>query len=400
MLFNCYIPVVFISTTACSTCFSHIILVSSPNVDFTFSLLCAITCLLNALNGGFYSHAMCNFQQLYVVFGIGSNAWLNSIIAHQLHKILRQSNTRRRYKLPTRKQVTIQSLIVYAWCLFLGAWGYNRSERFPYMAGQLSGLACLPLEGNSKANVIFFWLCFFPLFAGIPIVYVLYICWDIYAKKLFPPPGQRRLFTIYFGRLIIVFLVMWIPTLVLLFVFSEWVPEWVDFFGGSWSHLQGGISAFLALLKPDIKDAFVRFLTCRCNFREDEDKIDSANRLSSTRLSNSSAGVRSSYWWPRDQPNTTSNTSSFASSYNSSYASSVGGSSTDLQDGLRPDSLAEIEEADIEEDTSYYFNEKSEEMFEGPKIVSEDSSEFQLKAEGSSRELCAEMGDHVISLKN
>merc|ERR1711976_1090557 len=67
--------------------------------DFTFSLLCAITCLLNALNGGFYSHAMCNFQQLYVVFGIGSNAWLNSIIAHQLHKILRQSNTRRRYKL-------------------------------------------------------------------------------------------------------------------------------------------------------------------------------------------------------------------------------------------------------------------------------------------------------------
>ena len=52
--------------------------------DFVFSLLCAMTCLLNAINGAYWSHWMCNFQQLYVVFGIGANAWLNAIIAHQL----------------------------------------------------------------------------------------------------------------------------------------------------------------------------------------------------------------------------------------------------------------------------------------------------------------------------
>lgn len=360
--------------------------------DFTFSLLCTITCLLNALNKGFYSHSMCNFQQLYVIFGIGSNAWLNSIIAHQLHKILRQSHTRRKYKLPTRKQVSIQALAVYAWCLFLGAWGYNRSERFPYMAGQLSGLACLPLEGNSTANVIFFWAVFFPAFAGIPIIYVVYVSWDICHKKLLPPPGQRRLFTIYFGRLIIVFLVMWIPTLVLLFVFSKYMPEWVDFFAGSWSHLQGGISAFLALLKPDIKEAFLRFITCRCFNTEDENCADNGSRRPSfSRHSTASGGVRSSYFWPREHSNT--------SSLVSSYASSIGGSSMDLQDGVRPDSLADIEE-DIEEDKSFYFNEATDgEIVRGPKTVSENSLQFQIKAEGSSRELCAEMGDHVISLK-
>lgn len=356
--------------------------------DITFSLLCALTCLLNALNGSYYSHAMCNLQQFYVVFGIGANAWLNAIIAHQLHKILRQSRTRQRYKLPTRRRVTLQSLAVYAWCLFLGSLGFNESKRFPFISGQASGLACLPLEGRTVASKALFWVAFFPAFAGIPIFYVAYISWDIYHKNLFPPPGQRRLFTIYFGRLIIVFLVMWIPTLVLMFLFSPFMPQWVDFLGGSWSHLQGGISAILALLKPDIKDAFLKFLTCGC-FIEEEHCGENRTRPSSSRISASSGGVRNSYWWPREQSN--------HSSFVSSYVSSVGGSSVDLQDGVRPDSTAD----DIEEDTSYYFNEKSDgEMVTGITTASNHGSlQFQIRAEGSSRELCAAMGDHVISLK-
>lgn len=166
------------------------------------------------------------------------------------------------------------------------------------------------------------------------------------------------------------------------------MPQWVDFLGGSWSHLQGGISAILALLKPDIKDAFLKFLTCGC-FIEEEYCGENRTRPSSSRISASSGGVRSSYWWPREQSN--------HSSFVSSYVSSVGGSSVDLQDGVRPDSTAD----DIEEDTSYYFNEKSDgEMVTGITTASNHGSlQFQIRAEGSSRELCAAMGDHVISLK-
>lgn len=40
-----------------------------------------------------------------------------------------------------------------------------------------------------------------------------------------PSPGRRRLFTIYFGRLIIVFSIMWIPGLLLIFVLAA--PHWV-----------------------------------------------------------------------------------------------------------------------------------------------------------------------------
>lgn len=273
--------------------------------DFTFSLLCALTCLLNALNGAYWSHWMCNFQQFYVVFGIGANAWLNCIIAHQLHMILQHSSTRRRYKLPTRRRVTFHAVAVYLWCFFLGSWGIYEAENFPFHSGQASGLACLPLEGSDKASSIFFWVCFFPLFVGIPIAGVVWICWNIFFRKLMPPPGRRRLFTIYFGRLIIVFLVMWIPTLLLMFFFAPWAPQWVDFFGGAWSHLQGGLSALLVLLKPDIMEAFQKFIRCRGHVKDESTENDSqqltsgfssSGRMSSGRLS---SGLRGSYWWPR-----------------------------------------------------------------------------------------------------
>jgi hypothetical protein len=261
--------------------------------DFVFSLLCTMTCLLNAINGAYWSHFMCNFQQFYVVFGIGANAWLNCVVAYQLHMILRNSKIGRRYKLPTRRRVTIQAVTVYLWCSFLGSWGIYEADNFPFHSGQVSGLACLPIEGRDKNSLIFFWVCFFPLFVGIPIAFVVGICWDILFRKLMPPPGRRRLFMIYFGRLITVFLIMWIPCMLILFILAA--PHWVDFLGGSWSHLQGGVSAFLILLKPDIWEAFKEFITCHCH--EDENSQQFGSGMFGSGMF--SSGVRGSYWWPR-----------------------------------------------------------------------------------------------------
>jgi hypothetical protein len=58
--------------------------------------------------------------------------------------------------------------------------------------------------------------------------------------KLLPPSGKRRLLTIYFGRLCLVFIIMWIPAFVVMFVATEWLSPWVDWVGGTWSHLQAG----------------------------------------------------------------------------------------------------------------------------------------------------------------
>lgn len=273
--------------------------------DFMFSLLCGTTCLVNALNGEYLSHWMCNFQQFYCVFGIGANAWMNAVIAFQLHKILRDSHQRRRYMVPSSRQIYLQSLAVYLWCLFLASWGLYDTPAFPFHSGQISGLACLPVELD-QASTIFFWLLFFPCFAGFPVLYVLWVCWDVYRKKLLPPAGKRRLLSIYFGRLVLVFLVFWVPTLLILFAFAPEVSVWVRFAGGTWSHLQGCASAIITLLKPDIAEAVKNFITCKCSKGEETNGLNGSRRRTSAglgyRFSNDSQDV-SIEMQAQDRPN-------------------------------------------------------------------------------------------------
>ncbi|CAM9173721.1 unnamed protein product, partial [Heterosigma akashiwo] len=229
--------------------------------DFVFSLCCSVTCLLNAINGSYWSHWMCKFQQLYAVFGIGANAWLNGIVPYQLHRMMKDSTATRRFKPPTLGEVTKNALRVYLWCLFLASWGlYGTSSFFPYYTGLRSGLACLPSEID-QASSIMLWAVFFPLFAGLPLLYFAWVSFDVYYHNLMPPTGKRRLLTIYFGRIELVFIAMWIPSLVLIFMVANAKP-WLAFAGGTWSHLQGAFSALVSLLKPDIQEAVTRFVTC------------------------------------------------------------------------------------------------------------------------------------------
>eukprot|EP00535_Pseudo-nitzschia_heimii_P002414 CAMPEP_0197193418 /NCGR_PEP_ID=MMETSP1423-20130617/27128_1 /TAXON_ID=476441 /ORGANISM="Pseudo-nitzschia heimii, Strain UNC1101" /LENGTH=220 /DNA_ID=CAMNT_0042646605 /DNA_START=580 /DNA_END=1242 /DNA_ORIENTATION=+ len=80
---------------------------------------------------------------------------------------------------------------------------------------------------------------------------------------------------------------MWIPSMLFMFVLAPWLPMWVDFFGGAWSHMQGGLSAYLVLFKPDIWKAFKKFFT-----RYQENESDS--NFSSSRCSRFSSIFRHS----------------------------------------------------------------------------------------------------------
>ena len=117
---------------------------------------------------------------------------------------------------------------------------------------------------TDQASSLFFWLVFFPIYSGIHVVYVIYVTVDIWRRRLLPPAGKRRLLALYFGRIVVVFLVMWGPFFLLNFVFALWMPTWVMFFGGIFSHLQGPASAGVSLLKPDIYVAVQDFLHCKC----------------------------------------------------------------------------------------------------------------------------------------
>ena len=228
--------------------------------DSAYSTLCGIVCLLHALNGSQIA-SLCNFQMMFIVWGVGSNMWLNAAVTHQLYTMLKSSNDINKYKVPTTKYVTVQSLVVYVSMLFLGTWGLIEAQQWPHYVASTSGLACLPLEQDWRSS-IFFWLVFFPLFGGAPITYIGYVSFVIWRKKLLPPKGKRRLLAIYFGRIVVVFVLCWVPYMILLFVFTTWMPTWVHFLGGTLSHLQGTASAILSLKKPDLLIAVKRFYCC------------------------------------------------------------------------------------------------------------------------------------------
>lgn len=67
----------------------------------------------------------------------------------------------------------------------------------------------------------------------------------------------------YFGRIVFVFLVMWGPYFLLNYVLATWLPTWIIFAGGTFSHFQGPASAAVCLLKPDVYFAVKRFIKCQ-----------------------------------------------------------------------------------------------------------------------------------------
>lgn len=59
--------------------------------DFIFSGACGITCAWNAVATTIRSQSLCEWQSSYTVFGFAGSAWMNAVIARQLHVMIRYS---------------------------------------------------------------------------------------------------------------------------------------------------------------------------------------------------------------------------------------------------------------------------------------------------------------------
>jgi len=227
--------------------------------DIVFNLCCTITCAMSAAAGEYFSAAMCQWQSWYCVFDFTANSWMNTVIALELHHLLKDCKKGSHYRPPPIKQVVRRSLLVYIYSAFVASW--TLMGFLPHRADLTAGIACLPVE-FSIGSTMFFWCVFIPAFIGIPFSIFLYVCWDVYRNKLLPKNDRTRQLFIFFMRLTLVFAIMWLPTVIL--VFAIGVPDvWLSFAGGSWSHLQGLVSAALCLTKSDVRRAVTNFLGCR-----------------------------------------------------------------------------------------------------------------------------------------
>ena len=167
--------------------------------DMAFTIGCAVTCALNASQGHYWSERMCRAQSAYLVWGLTGNNWLNGTIAWQLHKMLRSSHRRLRYRPPTHGQVFQHAMLCYAWAAIVASWGVLPMAHFPHQTNALKGLACLPVE-YSTTSTIFYFAVYVPAAFLIPMNYALYVLFDVLYHKLLPPRGKRRLISFYFFR--------------------------------------------------------------------------------------------------------------------------------------------------------------------------------------------------------
>lgn len=186
--------------------------------DMMVAWICGFTCLTNALAGHFTTPFMCRFQSFYMIASIGANSWLNLLITRQLYKMLDAARKFQRFPMPTKRQVIKEAICVYIYSLFLATLGVIPSASWwPHKTRLTIGAACIPMDYD-YASTAFFYGVFFPLLFGIPLLYVCWAAYQIYKHKMLPPSGRRRILAVYFFRLAAVFVIMWLPGLLLLFV--------------------------------------------------------------------------------------------------------------------------------------------------------------------------------------
>lgn len=162
------------------------------------------------------------------------------MIARHLLVMLRSAKRFRRYRPPSLRRVTFESLGVYLYSLFLASWFLVDTDWWPFKTQLSAGAVGIPLDYDHESTA-WYYAVFVPLCIFVPFLYICYVVAVVYRQNLMPASGKRRTLAIYFFRLVVVFVAMWLPCLVLLFVTSPWTNHWVRWAGAFWGHLQGAV---------------------------------------------------------------------------------------------------------------------------------------------------------------
>jgi hypothetical protein len=200
-----------------------------------------------------------------------SSLWMSLATFVEIHKMLIANSRTRRYKPPTLKRVTVDSVMIHGFSILMASLTVLPVDIFP-KATPSSGCEAFPEPGN-KAQLIFYWVFFMPLTALVPTASVTLLCFRIWWKQLIPLQNAKyRALLFYFARLLaIIYLV--IIAVVVSFFFTNWVQA-IAF---AIFNLIGLFQVCLALLKKDIRNAFMETWCCR----KHDETLGSTTRLRS-----------------------------------------------------------------------------------------------------------------------
>lgn len=184
-------------------------------------------------------------------FYYSANLSMNTVIAHEIWVLLRNSKVRRRTNPPPLDRVYKQVAVVYLVAVVYGVW--SGFFKFGHILDEDSPLYLVVLTLTDVIVLL------------PPFIYFIYIFIHIWRNKLLPITGKTRVLAVFFLRIAVVFVIVWIP-----FFVYEVLVEYMDkTFSASGFFLLfvlavGEIVSFaLVTTKPDVRDAIIHLLSCK-----------------------------------------------------------------------------------------------------------------------------------------
>lgn len=139
------------------------------------------------------------------------NFYANGVVTHEINKLIKQSNNRQRTQPPDLSRVYKQMAAVYSYGSFLGVWAILPvSWSLYHITDHAKGegdLGSPPggLLSRTAAIAIAYGTVL------IPAGYVVYVSFRVWRHQLLPRKGKTRTLSLFFMRVIIVFVLFYFP---------------------------------------------------------------------------------------------------------------------------------------------------------------------------------------------
>lgn len=153
---------------------------------------------------------LCYARNYMILFYYYSNLTVNAFIAKEVYSLVLNSYRRRRTKPPSTKTVLLQVAISYSYSAFIGSYFILPVRWSP-----------LTVTNDSVCGAIFGseWISgitgiAISMITSLPIIlYVFWCGYQVWKRKLLPLKGRTRALGMYFVRIVVIFLVFYIPML-------------------------------------------------------------------------------------------------------------------------------------------------------------------------------------------
>mmetsp|Transcript_4568 Transcript_4568/g.10818 ORF Transcript_4568/g.10818 Transcript_4568/m.10818 type:complete len:389 (-) Transcript_4568:198-1364(-) len=227
--------------------------------------------LFTMINGGHYaSRALeTSLTPPYEVSSFGfffyfaCNFYTNGVVTFEVHKLITQSNKRQRTPPPDLRRVYTQVATAYFLTTILALWAaLPVSWSLSHISNREEGEGTMGSPPGGTFSYLAGVILAYALVVIPPSSYVVFVSIRVWRKKLLPRKGRTRALSLFFLRVIVVFVLFYFPNLMLTVVQyradnSPSTVFWVRIARGLLNTGQAFTTLYLVSAKDDIREVIV-----------------------------------------------------------------------------------------------------------------------------------------------